>query len=119
MARRKLTPQNALHMRHKPGEMNQTEAAYAKHLNLLMAAGEVHEWWFEAMKIKVSYDTNWITIDFMIQFPDGHIELHDVKGGATEDDAAVKMKVAADLYPFPIYEARLKRGKWEMKRIGE
>lgn len=36
----------------KPGTMNKTETAYGAHLALLMAAGEVLWWKFEALKLR-------------------------------------------------------------------
>ena len=103
--------------RHKPGEMNKTETKYAAHLNTLIAAGSVHQWWFEAFKFRVAYNSCWLTVDFMVQLADGTIELHDVKGGPTEEDAAIKEKLIAQLFPFRLLEVRLKRGVWEVTEI--
>ena len=111
------------HVQHKPGVMNRTEEAYSKHLQARVDAGEVHRWWFEAMKLRVAYDACWITFDFLVQLPDGTLELHDSKGGPTMDDASVKEKVITDLFPFRVFEARKKRvkdgGGWLLKEIGK
>lgn len=112
-----------VHKRHLPGEMNKTEDAYSNHLDARQAAGQIAEWWFEQVKLRVAYDACWITIDFMVQLPDGTIEFHDVKGGPTMDDAAVKEKVVADKFPFRLFEARKKPvkhgGGWDIKEIGK
>lgn len=83
------------------GEMNETEKRYARHLDELKLAGEVLWWRFEAMKFLLAPVTT-LTPDFMVQLADGTIEYHDVKGAKAiyEDDAKVKMKVAAASFPF-------------------
>lgn len=85
--------------RHQPGVMNKTERAYADHLDTLKAAGEVAEYWFEAVKFKLA-DATFYTPDFMVLMQDGTIEVHEVKGH-WEDDARVKFKVFRDkFWPF-------------------
>lgn len=81
--------------------MNKTEATYALHLDALKMAKEIHEWWFEKITLKLAPDTR-LTVDFMIQKMDGTLELHDVKGSLFiyQDDAKVKMKTAAEMFPF-------------------
>lgn len=76
-----------------PGTMNKTEQAYADHLRLLMLAGEVLSYEFEPLKLRLA-DKTFYTPDFMVVRKGGLIELHEVKG-FWEDDARVKIKVAA------------------------
>jgi hypothetical protein len=82
----------------KTGAMNKTEAAYAGHLELRRAAGEVLWHRFEGLKFRLA-DNTFYTPDFAVMLADGAMEAHEVKGFWT-DDARVKIKVAADLYPF-------------------
>lgn len=82
----------------KPGQMNKTEAAYGSHLELRRLAGEVAWYKFEAFKLRLA-DNTFLTVDFAVMLRDGTLEMHEVKGFWT-DDARVKIKVAADLYPF-------------------
>lgn len=82
----------------KPGHMNKTEAAYAQHLELLKQAGEIHWFTFEGMKFRLA-DNTFYTPDFNVMLANGELEQHEVKG-FWQDDAKVKIKVAADLYPF-------------------
>jgi len=82
----------------KPGEMNKTEAAYESHLSALQFAGEISWYKFEGLKFRLA-DNTFYTPDFAVMRSDGVIELHEVKGFFT-DDARVKIKVAASLYPF-------------------
>lgn len=80
--------------RHKPGEMNATEAAYADILETRKRAGEVIDWHFEAATYKLADNTTYKP-DFYVVLPDA-IELIDVKGsGPIDAKAIVKIKVAA------------------------
>lgn len=119
MARRRIPGRARTRNATEAGKPNKTEAAYIRHLNTLQAAGVIHQYWFQAVKLRVAYDQCWIVIDFMVQTPQGLIELHDVKGGPTEDDAIVKEKVIATLFPFRLVEVRLKAGQWIFKEISD
>lgn len=98
----------------KTGQMNKTEAAYALHLELLKRAGEIQWYKFEAMKFRLA-DNTFYTPDFMVMARDDRFEAHEVKGFWT-DDARVKIKVAAEMYPmcFRAVKAKPKKdgGGW-------
>ena len=83
--------------RFKTGEMNKSEANYAKHLELRKQAGEVLWYCFEGMKFRLA-DNTFYTPDFPVLRADGVLEMHEFKG-RWMDDARVKIKVAAELYP--------------------
>ena len=80
-----------------PGEMNTLEAAYAAHLEGLRLAGDVAWYAFEGVKFRLAAGT-FYTPDFLVMRSDGLLEVHEVKGH-WEDDARVKVKVAARLFP--------------------
>lgn len=80
------------------GQMNGTEAAYGVHLDTRKAAREIIDYWFESMTFKLADGCRY-TPDFVVLMADGLIEVHEVKGH-WEDDALVKIKVAAELFPF-------------------
>lgn len=82
----------------KTGEMNKTEAAYANHLNGLKFEGLILWFTFEGIKLRLA-DNTFYTCDFAVMTRDLSLELHEVKG-YWQDDARVKIKVAASLYPF-------------------
>lgn len=88
----------------KTGEMNRTEAAYRDHLEAEKRAGRILEFWFEHIKLKIAGNACGYTPDFMVMRADGVIELHEVKGSLRifQEDAKVKAKVCADMYPFPV-----------------
>lgn len=89
----------------KPGEMNKTEAAYAGHLDLLLAAGEIVWFHFEGWTFKLADGCRY-TPDFAVMRKGGRLEAHEVKG-RWEDDARVKIKVAAELFPIRFIAVRV------------
>lgn len=99
----------------KTGEMNKTEAAYDAHLWQLRAVGEILWHKFEGVKLRLA-DNTFYTADFAVLPADCTLEIHEVKG-FWQDDARVKIKVAASLYPFRFkaFKQRAKKhgGGWE------
>lgn len=97
---------------HKQGRMNKLEAAYAQHLQLQVLAGRYREWHFEAVKLTLANGLLCTyTPDFMVIRSDNVVEFHEVKGH-WEDDARVKIKVAADRFPFVFLGITRNRGEW-------
>lgn len=99
----------------KAGQMNKTEQAYADRLEHLRSIGSVAWYKFEGVKLRLA-DNTFYTPDFAVMLADGQMEMHEVKGHWT-DDARVKIKVAADMYPFQFVALRAKPkrdgGGWE------
>jgi hypothetical protein len=87
--------------RMKDGKMNKTEEAYSHYLEALRACGDVVWWIFESIKLRLA-DNTFYTVDFFVMASSGQLEAHDVKGAKEiiMDDAKVKIKVAASMYPF-------------------
>lgn len=77
--------------------MNGLESEYAQQLEWQKRAGIIEDWKFEAIKLRLAKRT-YITIDFDVWLPDGKLEFRECKGHM-EDDAAVKLKVVAEMYP--------------------
>ncbi len=82
----------------KTGERNKSEAAYESYLTGMLYLGEVMWFRFEGVKLRLA-DNTFYTPDFAVMRADGQLEMHEVKG-FWEDDARVKIKVAAEQYPF-------------------
>lgn len=95
---------------HKSGEMNKLEAEYATRLEALKGVGEIADYRFECVKLRLA-DRTFYTPDFMVLRADGEFEMHEVKG-FWEDDARVKIKTAAELFPFKFIAARKQKGAW-------
>lgn len=79
--------------------MNKTEAAYARYLDLRIEAGEVRDYWFEVLKVRLA-DRTWFMADFAVRMSNGELEMHEVKGPYIREDAIVKFKVARKLHPW-------------------
>lgn len=100
----------------KSGEMNKTEVAYERYLSILKMEGKVLWYAFEPITIRLARKTTY-KIDFLVQFSDGSLEAHEVKGFWT-DDARVKIKIAAEKLPiFQFVSVRLVKGAWEYERF--
>lgn len=103
--------------RMKAGVMNKTEAAYAASLEARRHAGEVAWYLFEGIKYRLA-DNTFYTPDFAVMLADGSLEAHEVKG-FWQDDARVKIKVAAERFPvrFIAVRALPKKagGGWEVE----
>lgn len=82
----------------KAGAMNRTEEAYERELRDALTIGDVLWYRFEGLKLRLA-DNTFYTPDFAVMLSNGQIECHEVKGFWT-DDARVKIKVAAEQYPF-------------------
>ena len=96
------------------GRMNKTEARFALTLEADKRRGEIAQWWFEPIKLRLA-DSTYYSPDFLILKPDGLLSFVEVKG-FWRDDARVKIKVAAETYPcFPFYAATEKRGVWHIE----
>ncbi|RSV15663.1 DUF1064 domain-containing protein [Sphingomonas sp. ABOLF] len=89
----------------KTGAMNKTEAAYeASVLEPGMMSGEIAWYRFEGVKLRLA-DNTFYTPDFAVMLTSGLLQMREVKGFWT-DDARVKIKVAAEQYPFEFMAVR-------------
>lgn len=88
--------------------MNRTEAAYGEVLAARQASGEVVAYWFQGVTLKLGDDCRY-TPDYFVMLADDSLECHEVKG-FMRDDALVKVKVAARLYPFLFRVVRKVKG---------
>lgn len=79
-------------------KMNSLERRYAGQLDMMKLSGEIKDWRFEAMNFRLG-DGLFYKPDFFVVKED-RFEVHEVKGGYWRDDALVKAKAAASLYPW-------------------
>lgn len=81
--------------------MNRTETAYSEVLEIRRLAGEIIAWQYEPVKLRLA-DNTYYTPDFQVIAVGGLVEFHEVKAAMAngaplyEDDARVKIKVAAE-----------------------
>lgn len=81
----------------RPRKMNKLEARYAEYLEAQKGLGEVLWYDYEAITLRLGDDCRYIP-DFLVLVRSGHLEVRETKG-FWEDDAKVKIRVAAELYP--------------------
>lgn len=99
----------------KAGAMNKTEAAYERDLRDALMIGDILWYRFEGLKLRLA-DNTFYTPDFAVMLSNGEIECHEVKG-FWQEDARVKIKCAADQYPFRFIAVKAlpkkRGGGWE------
>lgn len=105
--------------RMKAGKMNGLESEYAALLEARKIAGEIAWYKFECITLKLADDTRY-TPDFAVMLADGAMEMHEVKG-FWRDDARIKIKIAADMFPFRFVSARKRpkkaSGGWDIEEF--
>jgi hypothetical protein len=82
--------------------MNKTEATHAMDLEMRKRVGEILDYHWQPLRLKLGADCTYEP-DFLLIMADLSIEFHEVKGGFITDDAIVKVKVAANLFPWFIF----------------
>lgn len=113
---------------------NKTEAAYGAYLALRERAGEISGVQFESLTLKIGPDVRY-TPDYICMSADGVIECHEVKAGRivrgndkngnptakakalTEDASRIKIRVAAEKFPFRFVVACLAGGRWHLEQV--
>ena len=80
-------------------KMNKTEKAFAQLLDLKFKAGELLWWEYEPMNLRLGVKC-YYRIDFMVMEKSGRLVAYEVKG-KWEDDALVKIRTAAEKFPWP------------------
>lgn len=95
--------------------LNKTERAYAAHLDMRVKAGEVRNYIAHPCGLRLGVKTFYHP-DFMVVLTCGEVQIHEVKG-YWEDDARVKIKVAADMFPFEFIAVTRERGSWKYEHI--
>ncbi len=108
----------------EPGDgMNKTERAFAEMLNQNLSSRQ-YQWAREPLKLRLAGRT-WYTPDFGVWYlfnveaSLGNLTLVEVKG-FMRDDASVKIKVAANLYPMWRFLLVRREGRhgWNVREVG-
>lgn len=91
-------------------KMNKTEERYQEHLELLRVGGVIKSHLYESIGLRLA-DKTFYYPDFLVITD--CVEYHELKGH-WEDDARVKIKVAAERYPWFLFKAIKANGEnWE------
>ena len=101
----------------KSAYRSKTEADYAAHLDLMVHAGEVSDWSYEPVTLKLAEGVRY-SPDFEVRLPDGRTEWHEVKGRKknsfwSRPMGKVKVRLAARLRPWWDFFI-----VWPEKRLG-
>lgn len=94
------------------GRMNLIERRRAMELEALKRAGAIDDWRFEAIKLTLADNTTYRPDFLIVHRETRSFRLEEVKGH-WEDDARVKIKVAARMFPFFNFRALRPRKKAE------
>jgi hypothetical protein len=96
-------------VRKRRGEMNATEARFAAELRTMQTVGEIEWYGYECITFRLADRTTY-TPDFLMLYATGELWAIDVKGTTktkggkhkafTEEDAKIKIKLAAELFPL-------------------
>ncbi len=77
------------------------EANYARYLNFLKSVGEIADWKYECKTFefsKIKRGSRFYTPDFLITFPSGRKEFHEVKG-YMDSRSGTKLRRMAKYFP--------------------
>lgn len=100
-----------------PEGMNKLERSYSELLEAKRLKGEILAWYYEAFNLKLAPKTHYRP-DFLVMMADSSLEIHETKG-FWRDDARVKIKAAAAMYPmFRFIAIQRKGGYWQVEEFG-
>ena len=100
-------------------EMNKTEQAYSQRLELMKRSGEIIDWKFHPMNMRLAKNT-FYEVDFLVLHKDMTIAIHETKGEYTSEKGQMKIKLAAKAMPwFRFYKcikvAEKNGGGWKIE----
>lgn len=103
----------------KAGERNKTEAEYEAYLELRKKAGEIIQFEFEGIKLRLASNV-YYKPDFYVMNANCEIEIHEVKS-IWLGDALTKIRVASSKFPFRFFAVYKKTkkdgGGWRIEEI--
>ena len=120
----------AFHKGHKKGQ-SKLEQAYEGLLAGRKLGGEIADYKYEPISLKLAEGVRYIP-DFMVEMPDGEIQLHEVKAGRekkvegvrtgetvplTEDASRIKIRMAAKEFAFRFVLAYFRKGTWYFEEV--
>lgn len=101
------------------GRMNKTEEAYSIRLESLKQAGEILDWKFHPMNVRLA-DNTFYEIDFLVVAKDRELQIHETKGTYTTEVGNIKIKLCAEVLPWfrfikCIKQSKKDGGEWVFK----
>ncbi|NDI85114.1 hypothetical protein EYB48_05800 [Undibacterium sp. B2R-29] len=100
-------------------QMNKTEAEYAEILDRKKLSGEVLDWKFHPMNIRLA-DNTFYEVDFLVVMANLELQIHETKGSYTTQVGNLKIKLCAEVLPWFRFIKCIKRAKkdgggWEFQ----
>lgn len=80
-------------------KMNKTERSYADLLDQRRLAGDILDWKFHAMNVRLADNTFYET-DFLVVAADRELQIHEVKGTHITDKGKIKIKLCGQALPW-------------------
>lgn len=95
------------------------EAAYVRYLEALKFGEVIQDWWYEPWNFRLPGKRNYHRLDFLVWFPDGHMEIHQTKGWHKNlREGVSKAKTVAGLHPWAIHRlVTWDKGQWQYKQM--
>lgn len=98
------------------GFRSKWEADYKDYLTILVAAGEIKSFQYEAVRLNIGIGA-WFKCDFLVQENDGSLSFREVKG-FERAAAMVRIKSAAKQFPWWKFSIVKKvDGKWMERAV--
>ena len=106
------------------GYANRTERAYAAHLEMLKQKGEIKDWQYEPVRLRLSdlkrgrrssakgRKEAWYTPDFLVRLNDDTLVIHEVKGREMAAEM-VRFRVAASMHWYRFVLVKKTGANWE------
>lgn len=102
-------------------KMNQTEKAYSLRLEAQRQRGEIIDWKFHPLRVRLA-DATYYEVDFLVLHSDMRIAIHETKGGFTTDKGQLKIKLCAEVLPWFVFYKAVKQpeklgGGWKLEEF--
>lgn len=102
-------------------KMNQTEKAYSLRLEAMRQRGEIIDWKFHPMNVRLAAGT-FYEVDFLVLHADMRLAIHETKGGFTTDKGQLKIKLCAEVLPWFVFFKAIKQpeklgGGWKLEEF--
>ena len=93
--------------------VNKLEQAFGEHLLYELTFSSV---WFEMLTLRLAPDLRY-TPDWMALNHDGEMSFWEVKGPFKREDSWVKLKMAAEMFPWRFYLVTRPKDEWVLKEV--
>jgi hypothetical protein len=102
------------------GDMNKTEAAYAQLLEAKKHTGEIIDWRFHPIRVRLA-DRTYYEPDFLVMTAARELQIHETKGAFTTDKGQMKIKLCAEVLPwFRVFKcSKQKDGSWAIQEFSK